>query len=51
MGKRLGIGILEAGFTGRFSLPSFAGVRPADLRGVTRPRESSASKDVFKGKK
>ena len=51
MGKRLGIGVRGGGVNGRSPLHSFAGVRPVQVRGVTSPRESSASKDVFKGKK
>ena len=34
MGKRLGVGIIGAGFVGRFHIRSFVGVRDADVLGV-----------------
>lgn len=35
MAKRLGVGVIGAGFNGRFHIKSFVGVRHADILGVT----------------
>src|SRR5438105_4121534 len=47
MAKRLGVGVIGAGFNGRFHIKSFVGVRHADVLGVcsrTIEKAESAAK-------
>src|SRR5436190_21841070 len=47
MAKRLGIGLIGAGFNGRFHIKSFLGIRNADILGVcsrTIEKAESAAK-------
>ena len=40
--KRLGVGLIGAGFIGRFHIQSFVGVRDADINGIVSHRRESA---------
>ncbi|HET6201727.1 MAG TPA: Gfo/Idh/MocA family oxidoreductase [Planctomycetota bacterium] len=43
MGKRLGVGIVGAGFVAKFHIRSFVGVRDADVVAVASPRKEKAA--------